>query len=295
MARIRTVKPEFFTSLTVAGLSVEARLTFIGLWTHVDDQGRCVDDPRLIKAAVWPLDDRISADIERDLKELTESSLILRYKVGERSYLCVRAWDEHQRINRPTKSKLPPPPESPEPPPSSRNASWRPAETPASEPEGKLAASESVRAHTQLTEGSLAERKGTGNREQGREHPPTPRRPPEPPADRDLGEPSQTELLVAEWINSCNRRPSRHVINDVGRLVAEMLQDDIPAADIARGIEIWQAKGSNPRTLPSFVNQVMNARPANVLALPERRPSTTDQRVGAALELAAKYAQEDLA
>jgi hypothetical protein len=165
MARIRTVKPEFFTSLTVAGLSVEARLTFIGLWTHVDDQGRCVDDPRLIKAAVWPLDDRISADIERDLRELTESSLILRYKVGERSYLCVRAWDEHQRINRPTKSRLPAPPDDPPPPASGQDASWRPAETPGERPENSLPASKSVRAHAQLTEDSLAER----NREQGKE------------------------------------------------------------------------------------------------------------------------------
>jgi hypothetical protein len=295
VARIRTVKPEFFTSLTVAGLSVEARLTFIGLWTHVDDQGRCVDDPRLIKAAVWPLDDRISSDVEQDLKELTESSLILRYKVGERSYLCVRTWDEHQRINRPTKSKLPAPPESPEPPPGRNSASSQPAETPGSEPERKSPASESVRAHAQLTEGSLAERKGTGNREQGREDPPTPRRPPEPPSDRDLGDPGQAEGIVATWIQSCHRRPPRQVINDVGRLVLEMLGDGTSPDDIRRGIEIWQAKGSNPRTLPSFVNQVMNARPRNVVAISDRRPSTTDQRVGTALELAAKYAEEDLA
>jgi hypothetical protein len=165
MARIRTVKPEFFTSLTVAGLSVEARLTFIGLWTHVDDQGRCVDDPRLIKAAVWPLDDRISSDVERDLKELTESSLILRYKVGERSYLCVRAWDEHQRINRPTKSKLPAPPEDPEPPSSGNRASPQPVETPVDSPDRIPSTSESVTAHAPLTEDSLTER----NREQGKE------------------------------------------------------------------------------------------------------------------------------
>ena len=61
MARIRSIKPEFFTSLTIADLTVEQRLTFIGLWTHVDDEGRCVDDSRLIKAAIWPLDDRTAA------------------------------------------------------------------------------------------------------------------------------------------------------------------------------------------------------------------------------------------
>jgi hypothetical protein len=129
-------------------------------------------------------------------------------------------------------------------------------------------------------------------------NPPTPRavrKPPEPPADRDLGDPGQAEQLVGEWMNSCHRKPPRRVIEDLGRLVLEMLGDGTSPGDIRRGIEIWQARGSNPRTLPSFVNQVMNARPTNVLALPDRRPSTTDQRVGAALELAAKYAQEDLA
>lgn len=107
MARIRTIKPEFFTSLTIADLPIEVRLTFIGLWTHVDDQGRCVDDARLVKAALWPLDDRTAAEIGKDLQILSEASLITRYKVGERSYLMVNSWMEHQRINRPSRSKIP--------------------------------------------------------------------------------------------------------------------------------------------------------------------------------------------
>jgi hypothetical protein len=58
MARIRSIKPEFFTSLTIGSLSERARLAFIGIWTFVDDYGRAVDDARLVKAAVFPLDDR---------------------------------------------------------------------------------------------------------------------------------------------------------------------------------------------------------------------------------------------
>jgi hypothetical protein len=169
VARIRTIKPEFFTSLTVASLPIEARLTFVGLWTHVDDEGRCVDDARLIKAAVWPLDDRLSTDIELDLKRLSESSLILRYRVADRSYLAVRGWAEHQRINRPTKSKLPAPPAATEPPPASDGTSPPTAETTGQaipEPPGSET---SPQPHAHLSEGSRQERKGTGNREQGRE------------------------------------------------------------------------------------------------------------------------------
>lgn len=118
MARIRTIKPSFFTSLTIAKLSVETRLTFIGLWTHVDDEGRCVYDARLIKAAVWPLDDRTAADVERDVCALIDADLVTHYVVTEDSvsqpgvlkrtpYLWVNGWGEHQRINRPTESHLP--------------------------------------------------------------------------------------------------------------------------------------------------------------------------------------------
>ncbi|MBO4273113.1 hypothetical protein [Microbispora triticiradicis] len=168
MARIRSIKPEFFTSLTIANLDLPSRLTFIGLWTHCDDEGRCIDDARLIKAAIWPLDDRTAADVEEDLGALSESSLITRYEVAGRRYLAVCGWAEHQRINRATKSKYPSPDqaESPAaPPPASGNES-------------------SQAAHGGLSENSVSthDRKGTGNREQGKEEPPAAA---EPPARHD--------------------------------------------------------------------------------------------------------------
>jgi hypothetical protein len=109
MARIRTIKPEFFTSLTVADLPVHARLTFIGLWTYVDDEGRGPCDARLVKAALWPLDDRTAADVEGDLTALTEASLIAQYVVDGRRYLLVTGFAEHQKINHPSRSKYPGP------------------------------------------------------------------------------------------------------------------------------------------------------------------------------------------
>ena len=112
MARIRTIKPTFFTSLTVAGISLSARLTFIGLWTYCDDSGRGRDDARLIKAAIWPLDDSHGTRrIETDLATLEKEGLIERYTVDGQTYIRIRSWKEHQRINRPTPSLLPPSPE----------------------------------------------------------------------------------------------------------------------------------------------------------------------------------------
>jgi hypothetical protein len=111
MARIRTVKPEFFTSVTVAELTRDARLAWVGLWTHVDDVGRCPDEPRLIKAALFPLDDDLPAeDVEQLLVELAAAGRITRYQVNGRRYLEVVGFRDHQKIDRPRPSKLPPQP-----------------------------------------------------------------------------------------------------------------------------------------------------------------------------------------
>lgn len=110
MARIRTIKPQFFTSLTLAELGAHARLTFAGLWTHVDDEGRCINEPRLIKAAVWPLDDDVHvSDVERYVDELAKRGLVTLYTNAARRYLAVTTWAEHQSISRPTASQHPGP------------------------------------------------------------------------------------------------------------------------------------------------------------------------------------------
>lgn len=110
MARIRTIKPSFFASEDVSALPLRARLTWIGLWTHCDDQGRCKDNVRLIKAAVWPLDDVSLRELEEDLDTLAGAGRIVRYESDGQRCLAVVNWDAHQVINRPTPSKLPAPP-----------------------------------------------------------------------------------------------------------------------------------------------------------------------------------------
>lgn len=108
MARIRSLKPEAFTSETLAGCSVAARWTFAGLWTYVDDDGRGRANAGLIKAAVWPLDEDVSPkQVGQILDELEACRLICRYEVDGKSYLHVVNFTEHQHPNRPLPSKLP--------------------------------------------------------------------------------------------------------------------------------------------------------------------------------------------
>lgn len=112
MARIRTIKPDFFSSLTIDKLSLTAQRTFIGSWCYVDDEGRGLDDSRLLKAAIWPLStEHDSAKVESDLKEIAELGLIVRYEVHGRQYIQVTNWKEHQAVSHPRLSKYPQPPE----------------------------------------------------------------------------------------------------------------------------------------------------------------------------------------
>lgn len=108
MARIRSIKPEFWTSEQVMECSPNARLLFIGLWNFCDDSGRHPFAPKQIKALVFPADDFSSDDIAGMLDELSTNGLINVYVVEGKQYFEVDGW-HHQKIDRPQKAKYPEP------------------------------------------------------------------------------------------------------------------------------------------------------------------------------------------
>lgn len=114
MARIRSVKPEFWTDEKAVEMSPLARLLFIGLWNFADDEGRMVYSPKRIKMQILPAD---SADISELLGEIRGKSLIQVYAVDGIEYLQVTNFTKHQKIDKRTASRLPSPPNSPESPP----------------------------------------------------------------------------------------------------------------------------------------------------------------------------------
>jgi hypothetical protein len=112
MARIRSIKPDFFESEDVSALPLRARLTWIGLWVHCDNYGRCKDNVKLVKKNVWPLDPVSLRDVEEDLATLAAHGRIVRYSVDGAGYLAVVNWGRHQHIARPGLPKYPAPPTS---------------------------------------------------------------------------------------------------------------------------------------------------------------------------------------
>lgn len=109
MARIRTIKPEAFVSESLAEVSVEAERTFFGLLTQADDHGRHRDNAAIIAGLLWPLRaEHTSVHVEDDLHQLANAGLICRYTGCDgRRYLHIVTWSEHQKIDKPSQSRLP--------------------------------------------------------------------------------------------------------------------------------------------------------------------------------------------
>lgn len=112
MARIRSIKPEFWTSEQVVECSPIARLLFIGIWNFADDAGRIPASPRSLKLQIFPGDDITSESIRGMADELSANGLLVRYEVDGKEFLQVTGW-HHQKIDRPQPPKYPPPPAKP--------------------------------------------------------------------------------------------------------------------------------------------------------------------------------------
>jgi len=109
MARIRTIKPEFFRHEELyeaeTHYALPLRIAFAGLWTVADREGRFTWKPRALKLDCLPYD---QCDFDRVLTALAERGFIHRYTVDGTTYGCIPSWDKHQVINvREAQSTIP--------------------------------------------------------------------------------------------------------------------------------------------------------------------------------------------
>jgi hypothetical protein len=95
MARIRTIKPAFWSDAKIAELSYGCMAFFIGLWNFCDDEGKCENDPRQLSLRMPVFR---SKDILSWLRTLSELGLIQFSECSQ--WVLVTNW-EHQRIDRP--------------------------------------------------------------------------------------------------------------------------------------------------------------------------------------------------
>lgn len=283
MARIRSVKPELRTSLVVGEWTMEVRYFWVLLWGYLDDHGRGVDDPRLIRADCFPLDEGLtSKTVDEWLSIIANAGPVCRYEVDGKRYIHCPNWSEHQRPSHPADSKIPPCPGCEEASTGSKPNKTKKQVRPLAKPSGD------TRENLRPEQGDVLSK---GKREQG---------PPDggtrarvAPEERDDGDPpSEAEAILRDWIAALPRPPQSRIVNAIGVIVKAAILEHQDPADVAEALRRWQATGNlGPAALPSVIHEVAT-RPArsNVLALPpgraSPRPSTTDRAVADGLALA---------
>lgn len=110
MARSRIIKPEFWDDERLATVSMQARLTYIGLWNFCDDYGVTKASLLWLKSRLYPFDEKVlNKDLERWLIELCNLQRIIKFSVNGDDFYYLPNFLKHQVINRPSKTRYPEP------------------------------------------------------------------------------------------------------------------------------------------------------------------------------------------
>ena len=106
MARIRTIKPEFWKDEELSELPEITHLFAAALLNYSDDEGYFNANPALIKAELFPLREP-SRDIHGMLTELSNIGYLRLFRGSKgKTYGLVVNFEKHQKVNRPTPSKI---------------------------------------------------------------------------------------------------------------------------------------------------------------------------------------------
>lgn len=93
MAKIRGVKPEYWTDDAIVELSIPARLLFIGLWNFACDNGHLADKPKQLRMRIFPADE---IDVDTLLDELEEHKRIVR----KNGVVTIQKFAHHQKPHK---------------------------------------------------------------------------------------------------------------------------------------------------------------------------------------------------
>jgi hypothetical protein len=104
MARLRTIKPEFWSDAAVGECSPSARLLFVATWNFADDHGGLDRNAKQLKAQAFPYD---AIDCEPLVQELLRAGLLVEYVSNGKKYLHIRNFQKHQKIEKPSSPRIP--------------------------------------------------------------------------------------------------------------------------------------------------------------------------------------------
>jgi len=93
MAKIRGLKPDFWTDKHIVRLSPLARLLYLGTWNYAADCGHLEDEPIELKMRILPAD---NCDVDELLSELASNGRITRAD----GVITIPRLAEHQHIDK---------------------------------------------------------------------------------------------------------------------------------------------------------------------------------------------------
>ena len=88
-------------SLKFEAMPAETERLFVRLIMKADDYGRFHADPRLARAACYPLEDCTTAKVKDGLTDLAKRGLIYTYTVDDRPYLAIVNYGQRLKQSRP--------------------------------------------------------------------------------------------------------------------------------------------------------------------------------------------------
>ena len=101
MARIRTVKPEFWEDEKIGKLPIPCRLFFIGCWNFADDFGVIKINAALLKSQIFPYDENLRvSEIKKWIDALVDARMLIPIIHKEESYYIIRTFRSHQIIDK---------------------------------------------------------------------------------------------------------------------------------------------------------------------------------------------------
>lgn len=106
MARNRMIKVDFWSDEKIAKVSPISRLLFIGIWNFCDDSGVCRATPGFLRSQIFQHDDISLETVKKLLAELSSNSLILLAEYNSESFLLVKNFHKHQKIDKPSKNRF---------------------------------------------------------------------------------------------------------------------------------------------------------------------------------------------
>lgn len=257
MARIRTIKPEFWTDEKLVEEEPWIRLLFIGLWNFADDEGFLPYSPKRIKMQVFPAD---SLEVSRGLQRLISIGALTLYDSEKGQVLQVTNWGRHQKVSNPSKSKyadLDLEIADPEPLDS--------AVQPTDFTEPSMRSTEPSRV---LSPEKEKEGKGKG-REGYSPHAVSP-----PAASPKI----QAHRIVNTWLDGLENRPPTKSINDALSQITLMVQDGIEEKHMLAGLEDWWEGNYPASTIPNYVRVHVRGTPGRATAAPPPRRATGEDR-----------------